>query len=124
MVQKRALSKKINPGKWAAPSAGHVDAGETLLEACVRETFEELGIKAKQKDFVFLKEWLIEKDFEFAENFLLKTNKSIAEMTLQKEEVECVKWLDYDEFVKLLYSENFCELPMAFKDWLVKILKS
>ncbi len=123
LVQKRAMTKKNSPGKWDMPSAGHVDAGETLLQACVRETFEELGIKARQKDFVFLKEWLNQKGWEFAEIYLLKSNKDISEMKLQKEEVECVKWLDYDEFVKLLYSPDFCNHAKEYKDWVVQILK-
>ena len=123
LVQKRALTKKKSPGKWDMPSAGHVDAGETLLQACVRETYEELGIKARQKDFIFLKEWLNQKGWEFAEIYLLKTNKAVSEMKLQKEEVECVNWLDYDEFVKLLYSPEFCNHAKEYKDWVVQVLK-
>ena len=123
LVQKRALTKKKSPGKWDMPSAGHVDAGETLLQACVRETYEELGIKARQKDFIFLKEWLNQKGWEFAEIYLLKTNKAVSEMKLQKEEVECVKWLDYDEFVKLLYSPEFCNHAKEYKDWVAGVLK-
>lgn len=30
-------------GQWSIP-AGHIDPGETLVEACVRETVEEIGV--------------------------------------------------------------------------------
>lgn len=123
LVQKRAMSKKNNPGKWDMSTAGHIDAGETLLQACVRETYEELGIKARQKDFVFLREWLNQDGYEFAETYILKTNKDIKDMKLQKKEVECVKWLDYGEFVKLFYSPDFCSYPKEFRDWSVQVLK-
>src|SRR5687767_14128287 len=32
-------------GHWAAAAAGHVEAGESVLEAAVREATEELGIE-------------------------------------------------------------------------------
>lgn len=124
LVQKRALTKKQNPGKWDMPSAGHVDAGETCLEACVRETQEELGLNFKQKDFIFLKEYRFEKGWELAQVYLLKTDKNIKDMTLPKEEVAEVKWLSYDEFIKLFYSPQFCSFTNEYKDWVAKILKS
>lgn len=42
LVQKRSANKKNFPGLFDMPSAGHVHAGERLIDACVRETFEEL----------------------------------------------------------------------------------
>ena len=47
-MQKRAATKKKSPNKYDMPSAGHVDAGETLLQAYVRETEEELGLTCKE----------------------------------------------------------------------------
>lgn len=44
-LQKRSLSKRIQPGKWDTAVGGHVSYGETLLEALYREAFEELGIR-------------------------------------------------------------------------------
>ncbi len=45
-LQKRALTKDIQPGKWDTAVGGHVDYGETIPEALRRETREELGIQA------------------------------------------------------------------------------
>lgn len=88
LVQKRAATKKNSPNKYDMPSAGHVDAGETLLKACVRETEEELGLRCKETDFIFLKEWLNQKGWEFAEIFLLKTKAKVADMKLQKKKLQ------------------------------------
>lgn len=123
LIQKRALTKKKSPGKWDMPSAGHVDAGETCLQACVRETFEELGIKTKQKDFIFLKEWIVPRGWELAQVYLLYCDLPESKMKVQKEEVECVKWVSYDEFVKLLYSDQFCNHDKEYKNWVAEILK-
>lgn len=123
LVQKRALTKKNHPGKWDMPSAGHVDAGETILQGCVRETFEELGLNTKESDYIFLKEYLAQEAWELGQVYLLKTDAKIEDMTLQKEEVDEVKYLDYDEFVKLFYSDEFCPYKNDYKEFVCKILK-
>ncbi len=123
LVQKRAMTKKKSPGKWDMPAAGHVDAGESCLKACVRETTEELGLNVDEKDFVFLKEFVNHKGWELAQVYLLKTDVKAEDMKLQAEEVEQVKWCDYDEFVNLLYSSEFCGHNKEYKDWVAEILK-
>ena len=41
-LQKRPLTKLIQPGKWDTAVGGHVAYGEMLLEALFRESYEEL----------------------------------------------------------------------------------
>jgi isopentenyldiphosphate isomerase/intracellular septation protein A len=43
-LQKRALSKEIQPGKWDTAVGGHILSGEDALSALHREANEELGI--------------------------------------------------------------------------------
>ena len=121
---KRAITKKQSPGKWDMPSAGHIDAGESPIQGCVRETEEELGIKCKPEDFVFLRQIVNQRGWELVQVYLLKTNMRAEDMKLQSEEVECVKWLKYDEFVKLFYSEEFCNHEKDYKDWVCDVLKN
>lgn len=47
--------RKINPnaGEWAL-TGGYIDMGETWREAACREVLEEIGLKIKEKDLVFL----------------------------------------------------------------------
>lgn len=42
-LQKRAMHKDIQPGKWDTAVGGHVSYGESLIEAVYREASEELG---------------------------------------------------------------------------------
>ena len=43
-LQKRVMTKKIQPGKWDTAVGGHVDFGENIEDALLRETREELGV--------------------------------------------------------------------------------
>ncbi len=51
-LQKRAMSKDIQPGKWDTAVGGHVDYGETIEEALRREVREELGVTDFTPQFV------------------------------------------------------------------------
>lgn len=41
-LQKRPMTKDIQPGKWDTAVGGHVSYGESIIEAVYREAFEEL----------------------------------------------------------------------------------
>jgi isopentenyldiphosphate isomerase len=43
-LQKRAVNKDVEPGKWDSSVGGHVDLGETIEQALLRETREELNL--------------------------------------------------------------------------------
>lgn len=43
-LQKRSMSKDIQPGKWDTAVGGHIDLGENTYLALLRETREELGL--------------------------------------------------------------------------------
>lgn len=123
LIQMRAACKKHQPNKYGAPSAGHVQAGETLLETCVRETKEELGLETKQSDYVFWGEMCVEKFNEFAETYLLETKAQTTDMILKEDEVAFVKFLTFDEFKEIIYSDDFCVDHDEYKNWLCEKLE-
>mgnify|MGYP002518983815 CR=1 FL=1 len=61
-LQKRPMTKDIQPGKWDTAVGGHVSYGETLLEAVFREASEELGLTAFNP--VFLTSYVFESAVE------------------------------------------------------------
>ena len=61
-LQKRAMTKDIQPGKWDTSVGGHVNPGETTGMARLRETKEELGITGFEPRF--LKHYVWESPFE------------------------------------------------------------
>jgi isopentenyldiphosphate isomerase len=48
LLQKRSLTKDIQPGKWDTAVGGHLQLGESYEEAARRELAEEIGIAATE----------------------------------------------------------------------------
>ncbi len=54
LLQKRKMTKDIQPGKWDTAVGGHLMVGESYEQAAAREMGEELGIHAEdQLRFLF-----------------------------------------------------------------------
>lgn len=56
-LQKRADWKDIQPGKWDTSVGGHVDYGEEVESALLREAREELGLEGIRPKFLFRYIW-------------------------------------------------------------------
>lgn len=52
-MQKRPMTKDIQPGKWDTAVGGHVDYGESIIEALYREAYEELGLEEFNPTHIF-----------------------------------------------------------------------
>ena len=52
LLAQRAASKTICPLLWDVSVAGHIDAGETVEVAAIRETKEEIGLDISENDLI------------------------------------------------------------------------
>ncbi|WP_392347450.1 NUDIX domain-containing protein [uncultured Polaribacter sp.] len=94
LLQKRALTKKVFPGIWDISVAGHIGAGEEVLEGAKREVYEEIGLILEDKDFIKIGTRIHQvnhengiQDNEHHHVFIAELKTPISELTMQPEEV-------------------------------------
>jgi isopentenyldiphosphate isomerase len=109
LVQRRALTKENNPGLWDVSTAGHIAAGESAIEAAIREANEELGIDLAADELRHVASlWepcVLNRgtyiDNEIHEIFVVRRDLEIADLRLQAEEVDDVRWVRREEMLRL-----------------------
>lgn len=86
--------KMFPPGMYSA-LAGFVEPGETVEEACVRELFEEAGVKARAGavDYLFAQPW----PFPSSLMFGLLVEADTDDIRIDEMELETARWFTRDE---------------------------
>ncbi len=107
LLQKRSRNKDSFPGSYDISSAGHIPSRVDFLDSALRELEEELGIRAKAEELIYAFTHIgyheaefygkVFKNHEYSRIYLYECELSIEEMHLQREEVESVLWMDYQE---------------------------
>lgn len=93
LMQRRALSKDLEPGKLDVTVGGHFGAGETLAEV-LREADEELGIRVAVGELSYLGTFRATRhysgvvDDELQESYLLRRDAPLESYALSSDEVE------------------------------------
>jgi len=70
-LQKRAMNKDIQPGKWDTSVGGHVDYGEEVMDALRREVREELGITGFEAVFITRYKFVSDREAELVHSYYL-----------------------------------------------------
>jgi isopentenyldiphosphate isomerase len=68
-LQKRASTKRVQPGKWDSSVGGHLLPGESYEAAAKRELQEELGITADHLEYLHDYVWRSEIETEHVRTF-------------------------------------------------------
>ena len=128
LLQKRSATKKSHPNCWDISGAGHIRAGETVIEGAIRELKEELGVKTKESDLKFIsivKSTKKPKNHEFQYVYLLECNNKIENYIFEDEEVSEVKYVHFKDLEKmveekveglLLHDEEYKKLFKYIRD--------
>jgi isopentenyldiphosphate isomerase len=129
LLQRRHPGKQTDPGRWDIAVAGHLSAGQTPLEAMVREAFEELGLRLATERLVFLgasPKQYIEPEFadrEWQHAFAVVWDGDTADLVLQPDEVVAVRWMALEDYRRVVaarddaYVGRLEDWP-AFEAWL------
>ena len=102
LLQQRAFTKKKNPGKWAK-TGGHVESGENCKEAIRREVYEEIGLEVNDEEIENIEMF---KSFNpnehyYAYGYIFFTDYKEEDFTLQKEEVNAVKYYTIEQLEEI-----------------------
>lgn len=132
LFQQRSMQKKINPGKWTR-TGGHVDSGETSLQAVQRETYEEIGVKIPLDKFELLsvkKEEIYIPDYKvtnrhFIYSYFAVVDYKIEDYIKQEEEVSDLKYITIEEMEKAYENKdaNFTFIKWKSVDNVIEKLK-
>ncbi len=99
LVQRRALDRELAPGLWAA-TGGSALQGETIAQAIVRESNEEMGIDPDlSRSAHILSYSTIDAHTKV---YLVPFEGEAGDLHLQKEEVMDAKWISVDELESLI----------------------
>ncbi len=101
LLQQRKLTKKNNPGKWGPAVAGTVEEGETYIVNAYKEMKEEIGVEGVSL-FEYKKYY---GETNTGKRFCQVYTATIprnTRLTIEKNEVEQVKWFTKAEVQKMI----------------------
>lgn len=95
-LQKRVVTKDIQPGKWDTAVGGHVDYGETVETALAREALEELRYRIMNPSHIVTYLFRSDRERELVNVFAEIVGDDIA-LTPDPGEIETGKFWSADE---------------------------
>ena len=112
LLQYRSAEKDLYPNTWDCSFAGHIDAGESSIEAVLREGKEELDIDVNLENlqYVFTNREMFQygqvNSNEFVDIYILRQNINLQNVEFQKEEVSNAKYVSKEQFFELMENGN------------------
>jgi isopentenyldiphosphate isomerase len=102
-TQLRSVTKELHPGKWDVGVAGHVGAGESYIDAALREAAEEVGLNLLKDDLEFVMADKLEKNLDrkiekiITITYFARFDGHESEIMIQEEEVQSFRFMEPDE---------------------------
>lgn len=121
LIAQRAQTKSHNPGKRWPAVAWTVEEGESYADNITKETQEELWITG-----IDFKQWpkykIAWERHYFWQWFFATVDRNISEFSIQKDEVEAVKWISPEELKKdvELHPEQYLKTMKKYINEFVK----
>lgn len=126
LLQQRAPTKKVFPNLWDISVAGHIGSGEKVLEAALREVYEEIGLQLEEKDLIKIgtrKHQVAHdngiQDNEFHHVFIAELRVPLETLVVQEEEVAGLQLYDLSVLKQTKNLENV--LLSRFHDYYCKV---
>jgi isopentenyldiphosphate isomerase len=125
LLQRRATMKENWPGYWDVSAAGHLSAGESAIDAAIRETREELGLAIAADDLTHIgtvREQCVLNggtyvDNEVHEVFVVVRDVDLDALTLQASEVDDVRFVALHEMQTIAPLVPHAEEYALLSEW-------
>lgn len=115
MLQKRSMDISTRPGWYHISAGGHINIGESPVEAAVREVHEEMGIAIKPEDLYYVYSGrIIPQDPSNIVNVFLYELNDDSEIKLVDGEVDSFEWRSLDNWKEITHnSEDNMLVPQS-----------
>lgn len=107
ILMTRRAPQKSFPGTWEN-SGGAAKAGETSLQAVVRELYEETGIRAKPEAFERIGSG--RDSSNHYDYYCLKNDTPIENIVLLPGETDDVKWVTFPQVHEMIEKKQICRV--------------
>ncbi len=115
----------VKSGKWFDKfviPGGHIELGETIAQAAIRETNEEVGLNVWFVKIINVQELIFSKEFSKSKHFIsigVLCKTSGGEVSLDREEIFDFVWIKPEEALTLLdlaeYTRNTLMAYLGFE---------
>jgi isopentenyldiphosphate isomerase len=108
LVHLRSKNKSSQPNKWDTRFGGHVEAGQTINSAALRETQEETGIKIRISDLIkgLKRNYESGTNKEISQTYYYNFRDNLEKLSFDDGEVQRVKWMNFDEIEKSMRNNS------------------
>ena len=105
LLQKRSDTKESHPGEYDISAAGHIDAGETSVEAALREVKEELGVILIADELIKIGEFKRDGSLNgrtyivkhINDSYVARKDVAVEDFVVQASEVSLVRYISVAE---------------------------
>lgn len=101
LLQKRSRAMRRSPGMYHISAAGHINVGETPVEAAVRETKEEIGLEIEPNRLYLVHVTRAKRNLASLLHVFTYQLEGNEDFSFDDGEVEEVKWVDLALFDKM-----------------------
>jgi len=130
LIQKRSSTIRTWPNKYITSAAGHIDVGETPVEAAIRETKEEIGlsISPSQLTLIGVYRGSLVADADHTENefqwlYLIEITSGVT-FKLQQDEVASLEWLPLSTFKRDCLTDTYVPLGELYYRTVIDAIES
>lgn len=106
LLTRRAPGKSF-AGTWEN-SGGAAKAGESSLQAIVRELFEETGIRAQPEEFELLES--CRDNIAFYDHYCLRRDTPLSDIVLLPGETDDVQWATFPQIHEMIQNKQICNI--------------